>query len=228
MKVSDLMRTDYVSFQADAKLYQIVKTFSEKGITSAPVFDHREFVGIVTDNELVRYFAPRKFLSLWIKSKSSPLDEMKKVTAGDLAKKPQATLSPNQFVKDATAKIAHATECIPVMDGGKVVGLIRGEDIVKFFMVELAKGELGKEKFVDDKTMDSAMDLILQVIRRDGQISCRKISDELGISFKTTEKLCEILARHHLIEINYSFLNGPVVNSFTEGPTMKVNKNEQK
>ena len=227
MKIRDLMRTDYVSFQADTKLYQIVKTFSEKGITSAPVFDHREFKGILTDRELVRYFSPNKFFSLWSRKKKSPIDEMKKVFAGDLARKPEATLAPEQFVHDVLPKLARATECIPVMDDGRVVGLVRGDDIVRFFMVELAKGELGKESAEDSLAMDSAMDRILKVIRREGQVSCRKISNELGISFKTTEKLCEILARHHLIEINYSFFNGPVVNSFTEGPTMKVNKNER-
>ena len=227
MKVKEIMRKDFVSFQSDAKLGMIVKAFAEKGITSAPVFDRGEFLGIVSEGELVRYFAPKKFAFLWIKGKPSPMDEVRKVTAGDLARRPPATFSPDQPLSEALDTIAKSRVCIPVVEGGRVAGLVRGEDIVNFFLVELAKDE-SKKGLRKEADTDTAMDAILKIVRRDGQVSCRKISLELGISFKTTEKLCEMLRKHSLIDMEYSFLNGPVVNSFTEGPMVRVNENEKK
>jgi hypothetical protein len=185
-------------------------------------------LGIVGDAELVRYFAPKKFAFLWMKGKSSPTDALRKVTAGDLARRPSATLSPDQPLSEVLGIIAKSADCLPVIDNSKVVGLVRGGDIVNFFLVELAKDESKKGPGIKETDTDTAMDAILKIVRRDGQVSCRKISEELGISFKTTEKLCEMLRKHSLIDMEYSFLNGPVVNSFTEGPMVRVNENEKK
>ncbi|MCX8175271.1 MAG: CBS domain-containing protein [Candidatus Micrarchaeota archaeon] len=230
MKVKEIMRKDFVYFQADAKMDFIVRTLAQKGISSAPVFDRGEFLGILGEKDLLRYFSPAHFPFLWIKDKPSPIEKMKSVTASDLCHKPAFVLKPEDRLDESLSKIASATECIPVIDDGKVVGLLRSEDILNFFLMELAKGDFSsiKASEEDSQKMGSAMDEILRIVRKENEVSVKRISSELGLSFKTAEKLCEILARHHLIEMHYSLLKGPLISALGIGPIVKASENSKK
>ncbi len=214
MKVKDIMRTEYVSFSADDNLAGIVKTFSEKKINSAPVFDSKEFVGIVSDFGMAQYFVPKEFRFLWAASKPTPIEQVKKVTAGQLAKKPILVLSPEQTLESALPRMIRAGECIPVMKRGKMLGLVRGEDLTEFFLKELAAGDYQENAAVKEDAagegIGSDMDKILEIVRREKEVPCTKIAKELGLSLKTAEKLCDSLGRHDLIEMKHSFLMGSV------------------
>jgi CBS domain-containing protein len=218
MKVRDIMRTDFVSFSSDSRLEEVVRAFAEKKINSAPVFDGREFAGIVSDFGMVKYFTPKDFDFLWLKSKPVAIEQVKNVTAGELAKKPRLVLSPEMPLVRALPKIALASECIPVMEKGKFEGLVRGEDVTDFFLKTLAAdhyqqaaaGKAGQEDAQDGRGIGSAMDDIIAVVRRKREVPCGEIAKELGLSLKTTEKLCESLNRHGLIELRNSFVSGTV------------------
>ncbi|MEM2137853.1 MAG: CBS domain-containing protein [Candidatus Anstonellaceae archaeon] len=219
MKVRDIMRTDFVSFTSDSRLEEVVKAFAEKKINSAPVFEGKEFMGIVSDFGMIKYFTPKEFGFLWLKSKPVAIEQVKNVTAGELAKKPRLVLSPEMPLVGALPKIALASECIPVMEKGKFVGLMRGEDVTEFFLKMLAadhyqqqaaSGTDAQAEAQGNRGIGSTMDDILAVVRRDKEVSCEKIAKELGLSLKTTEKLCESLSRHGLIELRNSFVSGTV------------------
>ncbi|MCL6089006.1 MAG: hypothetical protein M1530_02475, partial [Candidatus Marsarchaeota archaeon] len=83
----------------------------------------------------------KKFSFLWKKDKASPVEELRKVTAGKLARMPDTILRPGQDVLAVLPLIASRTDCIPVAEHDIIVGLVRGEDIVKFFAKELANDE---------------------------------------------------------------------------------------
>lgn len=209
------MRKDFISFQADDTLEHIVNKFAETNTTSAPVFDGKEFIGVVSDIEIVKYFTPKKFLFLWKKHKQKPMTEIKKATAGALIRKPGLVLKPKQNLNMVLKKIVRWVTCIPVMDKGKVVGIVRGKDMVNFFLKELAKDEYSKE--LDDakeeagSALDTTIDKILERVRKEKEVSCKQMARELGISVKTTEKLCECLNQHHLVQLKYSFFKGAIV-----------------
>lgn len=226
MKVRDIMRTDYTSFSSDAKLEEVVRTFAEKHINSAPVFEGKEFVGIVSDFGMIKYFMPKGFGFLWMKSKNMPMGQVKNVTAGELAKKPRMLLSPEMPLVKALPKIALAGECIPVMEKNRFAGVVRGEDVTNFFLKSLAadhyevsQPQTGEpEAAVQEKGIGSAMDEILALVRREKEVSCAQVARELGLSLKTAERLCESLGRHGLVEMKNSFFKGTVV---------RVNRNEK-
>lgn len=213
MQVKDIMRTHFISLQADDTLHYIVKTFKEKHINSAPVFENGEFIGLVSDILIAKYFKPKEFKFLWMKSKPTPMEELRKTIASDIAKNPQFTLSPNQEIQSVLGKIITAVSCIPVVENKKVVGIIRSSDITKFFLKEFAKEEVEKSltnhtKIDPESMVGTELDKVLSIVERDGKVSARKIANELGISTKTVEKLGECLHKHHLIEMKYSFFGG--------------------
>ncbi len=214
------MRAEFLSFQADDKLDYIVKTFASEKITSAPVFDGNDYAGMVSEISIVEYFMPKKFLFLWKKNKPTPMDEIKKVTALALAKKSSVILNPEQELSDVLVKIVKRSYCLAVMEKGKLVGIVRDEDLLNFFLKELAKDHYEQELVElkeESVTMGTEIDKIMEIVRSRKEVSCNDVAKELGISIKTVEKLCESLEKHHLIKINYSFLKGPVIRGFENG-----------
>ncbi len=213
LKISDLMRKEFISFQADDTVETITRVFAKEHITSAPVFDKTEYLGVVSELGIVSYFTPKKFLFLWQKNKPTPIETIKKVTAAMLAQKSHVSLNASQDVADCLKAIAARPYCLPVFEKGKVVGIIRDEDLVNFFLKEFAKGNVAeiRDSLGDSQPeLGTEMDKILEIVKKEGSISCQKLSKQLNISVKTTEKLCERLQNHHLIRMDYSFLRGAI------------------
>jgi len=207
------MRTHFISLQADDTLHYIVKTFKQRHINSAPVFENGEFIGLVSDLLIAKYFKPKEFKFLWMKNKPTPIEELKKTIASDIVKKPEFTLSPNQEILQVIGKIITTVSCIPIIENKKVVGIIRSSDITKFFLKEFAKEE--SEKLLEnnvnihsDSVVGTELDTVLSIVERDGKVSAKKVAKELGISLKTVEKLGESLHKHHLVDMKYSFFGG--------------------
>ncbi|VVB65878.1 CBS domain protein [Candidatus Gugararchaeum adminiculabundum] len=214
------MHQEFVSLQAGDRLDQILKSFGENHVTSAPVFDGKEFVGIVSDVEIVKFFTPKKYFFLWKKDKPTPVAEIMKVSAAKLVRKPEFTLNADDQLSDVLDKISRRRECLPVFEKGTMVGLVRGRDIVNFFLKELAKSEYsasGKPGMEEKDEIDVNTDIekVMEIINKRGEASCGKISKETGIPVKSVEKLCETLEKHRLIKLRYSFLGGVVARRLT-------------
>jgi len=212
MKVKDVMRTDFISFQVDDKLDYIVKTFAEKNITSAPVFDGKEFKGIADSNQIVNALRPKKFIFLWKKKKQTPMEELNKIIAFTLLKKSRTYLTPEQDLSKVLGKIVNTQDFIPVFDKKNLVGIVRNEDMNKFVLKEFAKDSLQNDlkdaKKGLDSNMSTALDKMLTTINKEGKVSAKKIAKDMGISIKSVEKMGECLHRHHLAKMNYSFFKG--------------------
>jgi len=135
MNVKDVMQTQFVRIQADDKFGSILKTFAKNHITSAPVFDKGEYIGVISISGVVSYFTPPGFLFLWRKKEPTPTKKLEKVIAANLVKKPKTVLRPEQMLHSVLKKIASEADCIPVIDKkGKMVGIVRDEDMLKFFL----------------------------------------------------------------------------------------------
>ena len=73
MKIKDVMETNFVSFQADDKLDYVLRKFAKHNITSAPVFDSGEFIGVTNINILLRVLSPKKYLISFKKNAPTPI-----------------------------------------------------------------------------------------------------------------------------------------------------------
>ncbi len=213
------MRRDFTSLRPDDTLETILKTFAANRITSAPVLDGPVFMGIVSDIEIVKYFTARRVPFLWQSNKPTPVGQLRKVIVEQLAKRPATILSPEQPLISVLPKIVMRTDCIPVLQNKQLVGLIRGEDIVNFFLTELARDAAaqtmppagGLEAAAAETGQGTEIDRILEIVRAEGRVPVSVLSRRLGISQKTLEGLCESLQRHYLLTMRYSLTKGTII-----------------
>jgi len=206
------MQKKFIALQADDKLDYIVKTFAKNNITSAPVLDGDEFLGVVSDIGIAEYFLPKKFMLLWKRDKPTPIEEIKNVTAGKLAKKSTLILNPEQKLLDVLPKIVKRPYCIAVMEEGKLAGIVSEQEINSFFLKELAKDEVSEKQaqgIIDiEKEMSTEVDTMISIVNEKGEVTANEIAKQLGISVKSIERLGESLSKHHLVEMKYSFFKG--------------------
>lgn len=144
LKAKDIMTTEVVSISPDAEIAQAVRLLLEKGFNGLPVTDaNGALVGILCQSDLV---AQQKKLSL--PSVFSLLDgflpmssmkdfdkEMEKISA--LTVKHAMTANPARVLPEtsvedvATMMVERSYHTVPVVDDGKVVGIIGMSDILK-------------------------------------------------------------------------------------------------
>jgi CBS domain-containing protein len=203
-----VMRTDFVVLQRDDRLKYILRMFAKKRITSAPVLDEGDFIGIVDINMIVRFCTPKRYFFIWKKDARVSLRQLEKVMAAKLAKKPKFVLSPDQMLSDVLAKISSEADCIPVLDKKKkLVGIVRNEDLVKLFLRRFAKG-VSEPICGEEKGVGTEIDRVLEVVMKHEWIPARKVARKLGLSEKTVERMGEVLKDHDLIKMRYTFLGG--------------------
>jgi len=184
---------------------------AKEKITSAPVFEGEDYTGVVSEIGIVEFLRPKKFTLLWKKNKPSPIEEMNLILVGQIAKKSSVILKPDQELIDVLSKIVRRPYCIPVFDSGKVVGIVREEDIIAFILKEFVKEDVQEAQILDNSNMQTEVDLLYDVVRQKGKIKLRDAAKQLGISEKSCEKLAKSLATHQLITMEYTFMRGLIL-----------------
>jgi predicted transcriptional regulator len=222
MRVQDLMKRKFASFQADDSLDHMIEAFSEKGITSAPVFSKDEFIGIVNCFDLAKFFQTRDRGSIPFLEGGAV--DWSSLIAAKLAKKPQFFLTPDQPVSLVLSKIASSQDCIPVMSESKVIGFVWPESILGFYLAERVKEDATKKKAKSEPKgaavlhdNSTTIDSMLEIVKREGKTTPKKLAAELGITVETAEDLAVLLGKHKLVEINYSFLTGMTLQRIDHG-----------
>src|SRR5512140_3199797 len=120
MLVRDIMRSPAVVISSDTTLQDAYRTMREKGIRHLPVVEGETLVGVITDRDLrlaTSALAP------------APFPPGSQVSAA-MSRTPQ-TADPLDPVEDA-ARIMRARKigCLPVLDEGRLVGIITGLDLL--------------------------------------------------------------------------------------------------
>ncbi len=124
MLVHDIMTSPVVSISPDVTLQDAYQTMQEKGIRHLPVVEGARLVGVVTDRDLrlaTSTLAPAPFPS---GSKIS----------GSMCRAVE-TADPMDPVEEAARKMrARKIGCLPVVDDGRLVGIITGLDLLDALM----------------------------------------------------------------------------------------------
>jgi predicted transcriptional regulator len=220
MRVKDIMSKKFASLQADDSIDRVLEVFSAKGISSAPVFDKDDFIGIITLADIARTFAPRGPVPFF------GGDGSQEVNVSKLAKKPPFVLTPDQPVSLVLQKLVNTDCCIPVVSDQKVIGLVWKGDVVEFFLSERAKEDIEEKaeesaglprKAAQEIGDSTAIDKVLEIVHRKGETTSKEVAAELGITPKTAEDLAKLLDKHRLVRVNYSFLSGLVIRRMEHG-----------
>jgi acetoin utilization protein AcuB len=124
MLVRDIMTSPAVAIPAHTTLQDAYRTMREKGIRHLPVLEGNDLVGVITDRDLrlaTSSLAPSPF------PPGSPVSTV-------MSRAP-LTADPGDPVEDA-ARIMREKKigCLPVLDDGRLMGIITGLDLLDALM----------------------------------------------------------------------------------------------
>ena len=132
MYVSEIMSTDLDTATEDMKLSHAAGLMREKQRRFLPVVDG--------DNQLLGLFGHKELSS----AEPSAITTLSvgevnyltsKITVGQLMRKEPLTCSPSTLVEEAGYLIRQRkVGCLPVIDGGRLVGVVSVSDILDFFL----------------------------------------------------------------------------------------------
>lgn len=145
--VTEVMTKDVISLSPDTALPDAADLLAEKGIGAAPVVGaDGNIVGLLRDEDLLiseaRLHLPTTFailpgiditLPTSVRRYDEELKKAASTTIADVLEQHFKQVGPDATVEDvATLMHEHDVTHVPVVDGGKVVGIVARGDIVRF------------------------------------------------------------------------------------------------
>jgi CBS domain-containing protein len=139
MKVDALMTSDVLTVTPEASLKEAARLLADRGISGLPVVDATgAVVGILSEADVVakaRGAVPRNRLLGWLlEGETAADDRLTAVTVADAMSSPAVTIGSRRPVHEAAAKmIAEGVNRLPVVDSGRLVGIVTRADLVRAF-----------------------------------------------------------------------------------------------
>lgn len=126
MKVKDFMKTDVISIETKTSIMEAQNIMRKKNIKRLPVMNKGKLIGLVTKHMLLEA-SPSSATSLSVFELNYLLSEM---TVDEIMVKDPITISPDYPVEAAIwLGKKHSVAAFPVVEDGKVIGMITEHDI---------------------------------------------------------------------------------------------------
>lgn len=127
MQVGEIMKSNVKTASAEDTFAHVAKLLHDNGISSVVVMDGGELAGIVTERDLVNVVADGA--------------DPKVVTAGERMTRDVDTVGPRTDLAEAAEHMARlGIRHLPVVDRGKLVGIISIRDLTSWAAEELSGG----------------------------------------------------------------------------------------
>jgi len=150
MRIKEIMNKEVRTVSPDTSLAELAKLFADTGIHGAPVVDaENRLVGIVTESDVlnatktkyVKYnlvypsihqFGMEFKEGVAYEELVKAFDEVKHIPVAQVMTRKVVTACPDDLVEDiAPMMIQKKINRIPIVDKGKVVGIVAREDILR-------------------------------------------------------------------------------------------------
>jgi CBS domain-containing protein len=144
LKAKDIMTTNVHTVSTDTEVEELARLFVETGVSAMPVLDaNGALQGIVTETDLVEQNKPLHIPTvisifdwvLYLESEKNFREQVEMMTArkvGEICTREVVTCTPDTPVADIAAlMVDHKAHLIPVIEGGKVVGVVARLDIIR-------------------------------------------------------------------------------------------------
>jgi len=140
MLIGNLMTTEPTTLSSSDTLRKAATLMQRGGFRRLPVIDRGRLVGIITDRDIRSHFGFLDSTSVGSAMTANP-----------------KTINPRMTVEDAARlMIAHKIDGLPVLDSGKLVGILTCTDVMRAFL----QVEAGVQAVAD------------QQLKNDGETSC--------------------------------------------------------
>jgi CBS domain-containing protein len=147
MNVSDIMRTDVKTADADETFADVAKVMRSNGISSVVVLEDGVLTGILTERDVVNLVA----------AGGDP--QMVKVAHG-MTRRHLETIDPKTDIAEAADRMVSLNiRHLPVIDRGKVVGIVSIRDLTKWAAEELSGGHEMPDIARSQKALRAASEL---------------------------------------------------------------------
>lgn len=147
LRVGDVMETDWPTLGPESTVEEAIKLFAEERVSGAPVVEDGRLVGIITEGDLIFQDADVRapgFLD--ILGGIVPLgdtDEYRRealksagVTVGEVMTDDPVTVTPEATLAEtATIMADRRKKILPVVEGGRLVGVITRMDILTLHVI---------------------------------------------------------------------------------------------
>ena len=137
MNILQYMQTDLVCLQADEPLINAVEAASSERIRHLPILEGERLVGIVSDRD-IKQACP----SALIEDGEAEYDHILRDTpVRRIMRAWPVTIGPDTtFAESVRLMLDHRIGALPVVDGGKLLGLVTHADMLRAFLDSLMRG----------------------------------------------------------------------------------------
>jgi len=147
MQVGEIMHTEVKTAAADATFADVAKTMRSNGISSVVVLDGKKLAGIVTERDIVNLVAAGG-------------DPHSVKVAHGMTRRDIETVSPKTDITDAADQmVVRNIRHLPVVDRGRVVGIISIRDLTRWAADELSAGHEMPDMARSHKALRAASEL---------------------------------------------------------------------
>ena len=159
LMAADVMTPDVITVTPDTSVREIAKLMYTRHISSVPVVDReKRVIGIVGEGDLLGHaeVAGERHRTWWldafVDSNALARDYIKTHgrVAADVMTKTVITVAPTASIAEIAKLLErHRIKGVPVVDGGKLVGIVARSDLLR----ALAKAEVAKPASIDDRAI---------------------------------------------------------------------------
>jgi CBS domain-containing protein len=138
VKISEVMTEDVVTIRPERSLKEVAETLAMYRISGAPVVDaNGTVIGVISEFDIVRQEVgeakPSGRLARLVRRR--PEREVEERTARDAMTSPPITIGPQREVSEAArTMVERGINRLPVVEDGKLVGIVARADLVGAFL----------------------------------------------------------------------------------------------
>lgn len=131
MLVKQKMTANPFTTTADASVPDAEATMTRHAVRHLPVVDGDRVVGVISENDIAAAL-PSKATTLSAQEATYLVSRM---TVGQVMSKPALTISPDSLLEEAAVVMRdRKIEMLPVVDGGRIIGVITESDLLDSFI----------------------------------------------------------------------------------------------
>jgi CBS domain-containing protein len=146
LKAKDIMTKEPITVTPDMEIVKAAKILLEKGVNGVPVVDAGKLVGILCQSDLIAQQKKLPLPSLFTlldgfiplastKHYEKVLQKIAAVTVADAMTSDPVTVNPDTTIEEiASLMVDKNFHTIPVVEKGKLVGIVGKEDVLRTLM----------------------------------------------------------------------------------------------